>query len=219
MDSILYGIFAVIYILLMLWLLQKSEPHFVWSNVLYVILFALVYDNGVVAIGNWLGEGEALYYMNYMRFVLHAFITPLLVVFSVAILREANIEWANRQSVFLLAVMYTVLLIGIEIATSVWGLELRAVLEYGALRYESAAAHSGPPMMILLATVVMLICSIFIWLKRGWSWFLIGVIVMTVGSMISFDVPSSALTNAFELFLLITLVLTKRFVRGHTFRL
>lgn len=215
MDSILYGAFALAYIALIIWLLQRAEPRFVWSNVLYLLLLALVYDNGIVAIGKLVGEGDMLYYLNYMRFVLHAFITPLLVVYSIGILQEANITWAKRTSVFFIAVVYTLILIGIELATSIWGLELRAALEYGALRYESVAEASGPPIMILLATVVMLICSVFLWLKRGWIWFFIGVIVMTVGSMIPMDVPSSAITNAFELFLMTTLVLTKRWVRTH----
>lgn len=215
MDSILYGVFALAYIALIIWLLQRAEPRFVWSNVLYVLLLALVYDNGIVAIGKLIGEGDVLYYLNYMRFVLHAFITPLLVIYSIGILQEANIAWAKRTSVFLLAALYTIALIGVELATSIWGLELRPALEYGALRYESAAEEGGPPIMILLATVVMLICSVFLWLKRGWIWFFIGVIVMTAGSMISLDVPSSAITNAFELFLMTMLVLTKRWVRTH----
>lgn len=213
MDSFLYGLFAIAYICLIIWLLQRAEPHFVWSNVLYVILFALIYDNGIVAIGKWVGEGDALYFLNYMRFVLHACITPLLVIYSVAILREANIAVAKRSIVFLLAALYTLMLIGVEFATSIWGLSLQPVLEYGALRYESTADHSGPPIMILLATVVMLICSIFLWLKRRWIWFFIGVIVMTAGSMVPIDVESSAITNAFELFLLTMLVWTKRYVR------
>lgn len=215
MDSILYGVFALAYIALIIWLLQRAEPRFVWSNVLYVLLLALVYDNGIVAIGKLIGEGDVLYYLNYMRFVLHAFITPLLVIYSIGILQEANIAWAKRTSVFLLAALYTIALIGVELATSIWGLELRPALEYGALRYESAAEEGGPPIMILLATVVMLICSVFLWLKRGWIWFFIGVIVMTAGSMIPLDVPSSAITNAFELFLMTMLVLTKRWVRTH----
>lgn len=218
MDTLIYTLFTVAYIGLIIWLLQRSEPHFVWTNVLYLIILALIYDNGIIALGKVIGESDILYYLNYMRFVLHAFITPLLVVFSVAALREANIRWAKHRAVFLIATLYTIVLMVIEFMIGVWDLSLQPALEYGALRYESTAEHSGPPVMILLATVVMLICSLFLLLQRKWPWFFIGVVVMTIGSMVSFSVPSSAITNLFELFLMTMLVLTKKWLgRGKRF--
>lgn len=214
MDSMLYGVFAILYILLLLWLLQGSEPRFVWTNVLYLLLLALVYDNTVIALGKWIGEGDFLYYLNYMRYVLHAFITPLLVIYAVATLSEANIKWAQRFSVLILAMMYTALLVAIEFFLGIWGSDLQATLQYGALRYETVGEASGPPVMVLLATVVLLICSLFLLLQRGWLWFFVGVVIMTIGSMIPFNITSTAMTNAFELCLMTTLVLTKKWLRN-----
>ncbi|QDY45558.1 hypothetical protein FK545_09340 [Planococcus glaciei] len=81
--------------------------------------------------------------------------------------------------------------------------------QYGVLRYVSAEPSSGPPIMVLLVSVVLIAAGILLWKKVGWKWMLIGAGVMTIGSAVPIPVDSSAATNAFELFLLTTLVWTK----------
>lgn len=211
MDAILYGIIAVVYIGLIIWLLQRAEPRFVWSNVLYVILIALAYDSAVMFIGNSIGEGETLYYMNYMRIVLQALVTPLLVIFALAILREANVEWAQRNYVFLLAVLYTLVLMSIEMILSVRELELYVVNDYGVLRYEDPSIQI--PVMLLFVTVALLICSISMWLKYKWLWFFAGVVGITILNIVPLPAMSDVWFNVAELLLIVTLFMTKRFTR------
>ncbi|WKA58924.1 hypothetical protein QWY16_01850 [Planococcus shenhongbingii] len=105
--------------------------------------------------------------------------------------------------------IYTVALIIIEVTLEAWGLELEAEQQYGVLRYASAEPAEGPPTMILLVTVVLIAAGILLWKKAGCQWMLIGAGLMTIGSAVPIPVDSSAVTNAFELILLFTLVWTK----------
>lgn len=212
MDTILYLFFTGAYIALFIWGLiginKKDIPK--WTSFIYLIILALIYDNGIIGIGKWIGEGPLLETLNLMRFWTHAFLTPLLVLFAIGTLKESGIAWAQKKWVSLVAIIYTVILIGIEIWLETFQLTLKAEEEYGVLRYVSAEESSGPPVMILLVTLILIVASAILWKKTKWVIFFIGAVVMTIGSAVPIDVDSGAVTNAFELFLLFTLVWTKR---------
>lgn len=208
MDTILYFAFTAAYILLFVWAFSKQKS---WNfmSFIYFVLFGLIYDNGMIAIGKFIGEGPVLENLSLLRFWSHAFLTPTLVLFSWGALNHAGIGWVRKKAVFAASIIYTLALIAMEIALETWGLELATERQYGVLRYVSAEPSSGPPIMVLLVSVVLIAAGILLWKKVGWKWMLIGAGVMTIGSAVQIPVESSAVTNAFELFLLTTLVWTK----------
>lgn len=212
MDTVYYLLFAVSYILLLAWGLKSSKGYrlLTWSSFVYLVTVGLIFDNTVMGIGKWIGEGALLEFLNALRYWSHAFLTPLLVLYSVGVLRESGIQWAKRVWVTISAVFYTTLLIILEIWLEASNLELVPVEEYGVLRYVSTHPSTGPPVMITLVTIVLLIASVIVWKKTKWSWFFIGTIVMTFGSLVPIEVNSSAITNGFELFLMWTLIWTKK---------
>ncbi len=65
--------------------------------------------------------------------------------------------------------------------------------------------------MILVVSVVLLAASIVIWRKQGWVWFFISSFVMIVGSAVPLPVASGAVTNLFELVLIVSLLATAWF--------
>lgn len=174
-----------------------------------MVLFGLIYDNSIIAAGSYIGEGPLLEKLSVLRFWVHAFITPTLVLFSLGALQQAGVGWAKKKAVFYGASAYTLTLIFIELALKIRGLELMVEKEYGIVKYTSAEAVSGPPIMILLVTIVLIATGILLWKKSGWKWMLTGAAVMTIGSFVPLPIESAAITNAFELFLLFTLVWTK----------
>lgn len=212
MDTILYLFFTGAYIALFIWGLigisKKDLPK--WTSFIYLIILALIYDNGIIGLGKWIGEGPLLETLNLMRFWTHAFLTPLLVLFAIGTLKESGISWAQKKWVSIAGIIYTIILIGIEIWLETFQLTLKAEEEYGVLRYVSAEESSGPPVMILLVTLILIVASAILWKKTKWAIFFIGAVVMTIGSAVPIDIDSGAVTNAFELFLLFTLVWTKR---------
>lgn len=212
MDTVYYLLFAASYIILLAWGLNSSTGHrlFTWSSFVYLVTIGLFYDNVVMGLGKWIGEGSFLESLNALRYWTHAFLTPLLVLYSVGVLRESGIQWAKRTWVTISAVLYTILLIIIEIVLETSKLALVPVKEYGVLQYVSTHSSTGPPVMIILVTLVLLLASGIVWKKTKWQWFFIGTIVMTSGSLIPIEVNSSAITNGFELFLIWTLIWTKK---------
>lgn len=208
MDTILYFVYTIAYLFLLMISIRYGKERDA-SSFLYLVLLGLIYDNGLIAIGSFLGKGPLLENLSHLRFWFHAFFTPTLVLFSWSVLNRAGIEIAKKKSVRIAAVLYTLVLIVLEIVTETYGAKIVPVREYGLLRYVSAEPSSGPPLMVLFVSVVLITAGAILWRKTGWKWMLIGSVVMTAGSAIPIPVESAAVTNGFELFLMITLVATK----------
>lgn len=208
MDTVLYFFFTAAYILLVIWGF-KQQRTWNFTAFLYLVLFGLIYDNGIIAIGKFIGEGSFLETFNLLRFWSHAFFTSLLVLFCWGAMNQAGIQWARKKTVFYGFLLYTAALIVIELALEIRGLEIIPEQQYGVLRYVSTEAASGLPIMVLLVTVVLILTGIVLWKELSWKWMLIGAVIMGIGSAVPIEVESSAVTNAFELFLLFTLVWTK----------
>ncbi|WKA55157.1 hypothetical protein [Planococcus shixiaomingii] len=208
MDTILYFFFAAAYLALLVWGMWRQKT---WNamSVVFLVVLGLIYDNSIIALGKFIGEGALLENLSVPRFWIHAFLTPLLVIFSWRALSRAGVNWAKQKAVIVGAVLYTLALIGIEFIFETVNLNLASTREYGVLRYVSVETATGPPIMVLMLTVALMFSGAVLWKKAAWKWMLIGSAVMVIGSAIPLPLDSSAATNAFELFLLTTLVWTK----------
>jgi hypothetical protein len=215
MDPLLFAAFTAGYILLFIWAIltvKNSGP--VSAAFLLPVILGLVYDNGILAAGRLIGEGSTLKLMNYARFWIHAFFTPLLVLYSWHTLKQADIDWTKTGKLKWAAYLLTGGLILLELFTEVFGLELEAKWVYGVLSYSNAEAQVGPPIMVLIVSAVLLAASIVIWHKQGWFWFLAGSVLMIIGSAIDIPIESAAAVNAFEWLLLLSLTATAYFQKN-----
>lgn len=208
MDTVLYFIYTAAYLVLLIMCINFGNS---WdtSSLLYLVVFGLVFDNGLIAVGRYLGEGPLLENLSYLRFWFHAFFTPTLVLFSWSVLNRAGIKFAERKPAYIGALLYTVALVIMEIVTETYGIKIVPEREHGLLRYVSAEPSSGPPLMVLFVSIALITAGAILWKKTGWKWMLIGSVVMTVGSAVPISIESAAVTNGFELFLIVTLVATK----------
>ncbi|TWT24760.1 hypothetical protein [Planomicrobium sp. CPCC 101110] len=208
MDTFLYFFFAAAYLLLLIWGMGQQKTWNMMSFVFLVVL-GLIYDNGIIALGKFIGEGALLESLSRPRFWIHALLTPTLVLFSWGALDRAGVEWVKKAPVLAGAVLCTLALIAIEFVLETVHLDLKSASEYGVVRYVSADPATGPPVMVLLLTAVLIFSGAVLWRLTGWKWMLAGSVVMVIGSAVPMPLESSAATNAFELFLLVTLVWTK----------
>ena len=209
MDSFIFGFFALAYVLLLIWGL-RTHKKWTLSSVIFFVVGALIYDNAIYALGILIGEGTLLEALSLLRFWFHMLFTPTLIIFSAVAIREAGIEWAQKAWVLWFSVIGAIAAMIIEYVTVLNGLALEVSEEYGALSYSSAEEASGPPLMILLVLIALVIAGIMLWWKAKWPWMFVGTVIMTIGSAVPLDIGSNALTNAFELILLFTLVWTKK---------
>lgn len=206
MDSYIFGFFTVAYIAILIWGFAKHKK--TASALLFVVVGALIYDNAILALGHVIGEGDTLESLSYGRFWIHAIFTPTLIIFSLFVMREANIRFAYKNGVVFLFLALWIVAMVVEYFLELTGLELTPQKSYGVLSYGTSEAASGPPLMVLIVLVGLLIASIMLAWKRKWWWMFVGAIVMTIGSAVPLEIGSDAITNAFELFLIATLMWT-----------
>ena len=213
MDTVLFVGFAAAYALLFAWgtSLVIRRRRWVIADLALLVIAALIYDNAILGLGSFIGEGEALEGLNAMRYWLHAFITPLLVLVSWSLVRRTGVRWARQTWAIIGAVVITVALVVYEVIVGAASLRLVADHEYGILSYTDENAPDGPPMMVLVVAVMILVASVYVWKNQRWVWLCIATVLMIAGSAIPFDIPSGAATNAFELILLTGIVATIAF--------
>lgn len=210
MDSVLFPAFAVAYVVLLVIgvTVVVRSGRLVPSHLVLLVLAALIYDNAIIGLGNAIGEGPILAALSVPRFWLHALVTPLLVIVAWNLMAGAGARWARRRWALIGALVLTAALVAYEIAVGAATLELTAVREYGVLRYTDANTPEGPPLMVLVVAVVLLVAGIAVLARIRWPWLLVGTVLMIIGSGVPIPVASGAITNAFELILLTSILAT-----------
>lgn len=206
MDPYIFGFFAIVYLVILVWGLMKHLK--TASSILFLVVAALIFDNAVLALGHLIGEGQVLEYLSYSRFWLHALCTPTLIIFSLFVMREAGIKFAQKKWAFYTFGGLMIVAMIVEYFVELANLKLTPQEAYGVLSYATIQEASGPPPMILIVLVALFIAAIALAWKKKWWWMLTGTIIMTIGSAVPIDVGGNAITNAFELILIWTLMLT-----------
>ncbi|MBN8252707.1 hypothetical protein [Priestia flexa] len=209
-DTILYLLFTIFYVALFLFsikLIKKKALSFYMLSFPLVII-GLIYDNLIIFIGSFIGEGNTLFALSLLRFWLHALFTPTLILFGYGVAKHANISWANKPIVKVLFLISTAILISYEVVKTI-SHDVAAISEYGIIRY-GIVETSGPPIMVIVVALILLFIGISIFKHMNWSIMMIGVAVMIVGSAIPFSLPSTAVINLFEVIFMLSLALTHR---------
>jgi hypothetical protein len=148
---------------------------------LVLVLFGLLYDNLVIALGAFLGKGDLLEFLSVGRFVGHAFATPLLTIFAFGVARHAGLGWAQGKTAHALICLFTTVLIGIGFYGEVVLLKLEAVYLSDILRY-TYAGPKAPPIASISTILVMSIIGIALWRSTGWKWLAIGSMIMLIAA-------------------------------------
>lgn len=224
-DIWLFAGFALAYLVLLAWGLWLAARHGWWTpaNLPLLVVAGLVYDNALLALGSRIGEGALLESLNLGRFWIHALVTPLLVLFAwhacVRASRAASRPgdrgadgghgWVRSRAAAVAAVVATAALVVLELVDVVLPLELEVQREYGVLSYTDASSGGGPPLMVLFVAAALIVAGLLVWRWQGWPWLLVGSVIMTIGSGVPVPVDSGAVTNAFELVLLTSILATK----------
>ncbi|MED3709976.1 hypothetical protein P4502_12160 [Peribacillus frigoritolerans] len=209
MDTILYFCYSIVYMILFIMgmaLLRQDRKLFSYSSFLLLVTFGLIVDNLIIASGKFIGDGPLLKSLNALRFWSHGFITPTLILFGWGMAKRIHIPFTKKPIAPYFFLFLTAGLIIYEFIENMHKTFV-PIYEYGVLRYVSEES-SGPPLMVLIVTFILLVISIYIFIRTRWIWMLLGVIVMIVGSAIPIPIESSAVTNAFELIFLCSLWLT-----------
>src|SRR5690625_3308666 len=156
MSTIIFYLISLGYIGLLIWRFFLAKNIFLHtSNVLLLVIIGLIYDNLLIASGQFIGEGNTLATLSYLRFYLHALVTPTLILFAWSMYDFINLDDSDQQPSFkILAILITIGLISYELMTLITGLELTTKWEYGLLTYD-ATSSMGMPLMIIIVMLVL----------------------------------------------------------------
>ncbi|WP_336781757.1 hypothetical protein [Paenibacillus illinoisensis] len=211
MDLVIYSALALIYLFLVIRIAAQFSGKRQWLNYAIFqifVLFSLAYDNGIIAAGRFIGEGELLMGLSSVRFWLHAFATPTLVLVGYYILRSSQVKFSKHIITHIAAWVITVGLIIYQISSTLQ--EVKSLIpmeEYGVLRYTSESL-AGPPFMVIIVGFLLLLIGIIVLVKQKWVWLFVGTLLLFVGQAIQIPVASTAVTNIFELILMVSIWIT-----------
>ena len=211
MDLVIYSALALIYLFIVIRIAAQLTGKRQWLNYAIFqifVLFSLAYDNGIIAAGRFIGEGELLKGLSSVRFWLHAFATPTLVLVGYYILRSSQVKFSKHIITHIAAWVITVGLIIYQISSTLQEVKsLIPIEEYGVLRYTSESL-AGPPFMVIIVGFLLLLIGIIVLVKQKWVWLFVGTLLLFVGQALPIPVASTAVTNIFELILMVSIWIT-----------
>lgn len=212
MDLVIYSALALIYLILVIIIATQLSGKRQWLNYSIFqifVLFSLAYDNGIIAAGHIIGEGELLKTLSSVRFWLHAFATPTLILVGYYILRRSQVQFSKHIITHITAWLLTVGLIIYQLVSSTLH-EVKSLIpieEYGVLRYTSES-HTSPPFMVIIVGFWLLTIGLIVLVKQKWVWLFVGTTLLFVGQGLQIPIASTALTNVYELILMLSISIT-----------
>ncbi|MBD8026756.1 hypothetical protein H9636_08800 [Ureibacillus sp. Re31] len=211
MDTIIYFLLTIAFFILLIIgiLLAKQDGWIDVSNVLLLVIIALLYDNGILALGKFIGEGDLLKALNEIRYWLHALITPLLVLFAWHTIVNTKIKWASKKGIQWLVIFLTLFFIIFELYSLVPSFSLEPTWKNGVLSYTKN--EEDIPVMIIGVSIILLITSILVWWKQRWPWYFIGILSMGLVPILNYLLQINAPHNIAEFLLIVALLATKAY--------
>ncbi len=179
MSQVLYTLFALAYIGLTAysaWAWRRTGR--AGTLMLALLSLGLIYDNGILAIGNLIGPGETLRALTVGRFCLHFVLTPLLTWTLLEQQRLAGQRWAASLPARLgaLALMLGLMVYGFT--SEVHTLKLELVVLDGVQRYINTHDNPASALVPILGALMALASGTMLWRTRSWPWLFLGTLAI-----------------------------------------
>lgn len=183
MLTVLYFILTVLFVFLTWQAFQANQKvRSSYTVLLLLVLAGLVYDVFVIALGRFVGEGSFLKTLNAGRFIVHALLTPAMMIFGFGVLRKAGVGWAQSRTTHIILCIVVTLLIALGAYSDIFQLDLQPSLVMDTLRYTNEGGIKGPPIPAVLSIIFLLVAGITLWRKTGWWWLAAGAIFMFIAA-------------------------------------
>jgi hypothetical protein len=182
-----------------------------------LIIAGLVYDNLIVSLGASIGIGPLLETLSLPRFVLHALLTPFMMIAVTQIAVAGGIRWAGSQPWLTIVWLLVVTMMLLGAYEGLLDLELVPACFDGILRYtanlypshfcfegQEVISGSGPPVPSIVGNIVTFIMGFALWRAHGWPWLMLGALLMFGAAAVPIRAFGMAASNAGEVVLLIS---------------
>jgi len=170
---------------------------------------ALVWDNLIVAIGSFIGEGSLLQALSWPRFAGHALLTPIWIITAFEYARRAGAlrlgsrgwriaQWSLYAAMVALGVLKSVVLLRFEI-----------VKQADILYYTNSGGFPGPPIPAIVMVLCVIAAGVYVARRGLGPWMLIGGIVMFIAAGVPTSLVGFWLSNTGEVVLAAAMVTTE----------
>lgn len=212
-DSITHLVTAAIMIFLFIKMVQLSQQNkSIWTLAAASVMFGLIWDNTVLGLGRFWGEGTLLKTLSYPRFWMHALFTPLLIMFVWYLLRCDGVKWAQGMIAYAIFGTITLLCVAIGANHDIFKLNLAFVGGDDVWRYRNTAA-SGPPIPAIVAVLVTIIGGVILWIRHKWWGLAVGAASMFIFTALGSRLPD-VFTNLGELTLVMGCYFADKRMKG-----
>lgn len=181
MDQFLYSAYTIAFIILSVftarvWMQSRS----VGTLMLLLVMLAMIYEDGVLALGVVIGHGPALEALSWLRFIGYAAFPPLLVITGVELARRSGVAWADRRPVRIGSWIVAAALIAFALFVEVIGRELEPRVLNDVVRY-MWVSKTVPPLGVIFMNIILIVLGIAIWRKTRYAGLLLSAGFLFIG--------------------------------------
>ena len=199
-------LFAIAHAIIFVWAVRLYREDAPGSLIVALIGAGLVYDNGLLFLGSYIGVGSTLELLSWPRFILHAFLTPFLMFAVLYYARAAGSSLALKPAMGYVTVVFVTAGVLLAVFEDLIPLELKPACHNGMVRYTGnliesqlcsadyvAARTGGPPWPSIVANIAAFMVGIRLLRLKRWIWLLAGSIAMFVAASPLFPFETFAL--------------------------
>lgn len=206
MDQLLYTAYALIFVALSIWAWQLYlHSRNVGTLMTLVVSAAMVYENGILALGVLIGHSPLLEALSWLRFIGYAVIPPLLVISGLEMASRVGVGWAQRPVVKRGAWLLALALAASALFVEVIGRQLEPRILNDVVRY--MWVNKGvPPLAVILMNAALIGFGFAMWRKAHYPLLLLGSVLLFVGDGLAAGkyVIGSGVELAFMVFIIVS---------------
>lgn len=200
MATLLFSLYAIAHFSVVVFALRILRRYAAPGALIIALLsIGLIYDNSMIALGSSIGIGDTLEMLSWPRFILHALITPFMIIAIVQVAIAGGIRWMNTRAAWTGIWIVLAALVGYGIY-ELTILELQPACFMGITRYTSSAAPAqfcfegqqslpgiGPPIPSIVSVFVIMGVGVAMWRRHRWPWFGLGGLQMLLAAAVPFS--------------------------------
>jgi hypothetical protein len=215
MAEYFYILYTIFYIILLVYgVFVYRQTRRLTSILIMLNAIGLLWENGVIASGRFIGEGSLLQVLNMGRYCLHYALVPPLAWALLEQVRLAGHAWAGTKLARGLTIAAVLGMMVFGFGASAPGLFPRLTPETldGVLRYTAPNLASTPIAIFVMS--VALAAGLVLWMKNKWPWlFLAALLAFAVdGGLRNFELLNLVAGNGAEVLFQVALLQTELFV-------
>ena len=228
MATLIFSLYSLAHVAVVVFALRILQRYSAPGALIVAVLSTgLIYDNGIIALGSSIGIGDTLEMLSWPRFILHALVTPFMIIAVVQVAIAGGIQWLNARAAWTGLWILTAALVGYGVY-ELMILELQPACIGGITRYTSSASAAqfcfegqqslpggGPPIPSIVSVFLIMGFGAVLWKRHRWPWFALGGLQMLLAAAVPFSEFGLLPGNGGEVILQFAFVATAyRFSRG-----